>query len=61
MGERRRDRSVDGPAPPGTPAAREGDPLAWLRDGPALVRRLVMAEILGPPGGLRRRRRPIRG
>jgi len=56
MSERgRRGTEIDRPAPePREPLHR--DALAWLRDGPTLVRRLVMAEILGPPRSVRRRR-----
>ena len=59
MDERGRKKAGRDPRAP-EPPARGRDPLAWLRDGPTLIRRMVMAEILGPPRALSRRRR-VRG
>ncbi len=37
---------------------RSGDPLWWLRDREALVRRFVLSQVMGEPKSRQRRRGP---
>jgi hypothetical protein len=42
----------------GISSLRSGDPLWWLRDREALVRRFVLSQVMGEPKSRQRRRGP---